>query len=145
MNVYRVNPEVEVYEISTDLWRSSRAVVPPYEIINPRHCSHVFVKGASHWVAIEHEKEQNRYLILSFDMDSEVFGEMMLPASVSNGRGLNLSISFFGESLSLFHYDDGVLSDGSYYNICPIWVMKEYGSVESWTKLFTVDLGRKID
>ncbi|XP_059663765.1 F-box protein At3g07870-like [Cornus florida] len=50
---------------------------------------------------VKHEKEQNRYLILSFDMDSEVFWEMMLLAIVSNGRELNMSISPFGEPVSI--------------------------------------------
>ncbi|XP_059661230.1 F-box/kelch-repeat protein At3g23880-like [Cornus florida] len=137
----RVSPEVEVYELSTGLWRGSSAVVPPYEMI-PRHCSHVFVKGASHWIAFEKGKEQNRYLILSFDMGSEVFGEMVLPASVANGPKLKMSISLFGESLSLFCYD-GDLSGTS--ERCCIWVMQEYGVVESWIKLFTVDLAQEIN
>ncbi|XP_059663823.1 F-box protein CPR1-like [Cornus florida] len=73
--------------------------------------------------------EENRYLILSFDMASEVFGEMVLPGCVANGIGLQMSISVFGESLSLFEYDS--------FGGCSIWVMKEYGIAESWTKLFS--------
>ncbi|XP_059661238.1 F-box protein CPR1-like [Cornus florida] len=137
MNGYKSPPWVEVYELSTGLWRVSSAVVPLYGMIFSRSW-HVFVKGASHWVASEKGKERNRYLILSFDMGSEVFREIMLPAGVANGPGLNLSISLFGESLSLFHYD-GFLYDRS--KRCCIWVMKEYGVVESWTKLFTLGGG----
>nr|XP_023895351.1 uncharacterized protein LOC112007050 isoform X4 [Quercus suber] len=29
-------------------------------------------------------------------------------------------------------------------NCCAIWVMKEYGVVDSWTKLFTIDLKQEI-
>ncbi|XP_059660424.1 F-box protein CPR1-like [Cornus florida] len=136
-----VPPEVDVYELSTGVWRSSGSAAPPY-YANVGHWSHVFVNGASHWVAFEclgvYGFKQNRNLILSFDMGSEVFKEMILPDSVANGRKLNLSIALFGESLSVFHYDDGYWSTSK---SCCIWVMKEYGVEGSWTKLFTVDLG----
>ncbi|XP_059661225.1 F-box/kelch-repeat protein At3g06240-like isoform X1 [Cornus florida] len=132
-----VRPEVDVYELSTGVWRSSGSAAPPY-YTNMGHWSHVFVNGASHWVAFEPGVEQNRNLILSFDMGSEVFIEMILPDSVANVCKLNLSIALFGESLSLFHYDDNIWSTDK---SCCIWVMKEYGVEGSWTKLFTVDLG----
>ncbi|XP_059663616.1 F-box protein CPR1-like [Cornus florida] len=119
--------EVEVYEIKTGLWRGSRAVVPPYDM-TPKSCSDVrkcvFVKGASHWLAIEAGEEQDSYLILSFDM--------MLPGTVSNGSRLKMSISLFGESLSLFHKR----MDFPFPGWC-MWVMKDYGIVESWMNLFT--------
>ncbi|XP_059661227.1 F-box protein At3g07870-like isoform X2 [Cornus florida] len=139
---FTVPPQVEVYELSTGLWRVSSAVVPLNGNEISGCSSHVFVKGACHWVAFEKGREQNRHLIISFDMGSEVFREMMPPASVANGPDLNMSISLFGELLSLFHYDGA--SSGESKRCC-IWVMKEYGVMESWTKLFTVDLGGEID
>ncbi|XP_059665480.1 F-box protein CPR1-like [Cornus florida] len=126
--------EVDVYELSTGLWRSIGTAAPLYHMILC-HLSHVFVNGASHWIAIE----ENRYLILSFDMGSEVFKEIMLPSSISNGNKLKLSVARFGESLSLFHYGEEELIWMTSKSCC-IWVMKEYGVVSSWTKLFTVGL-----
>ncbi|XP_059663821.1 F-box protein CPR1-like [Cornus florida] len=130
--IFMVPPVAEVYEISTGLSRAISAV-PPYNMSSgKKSCSYydesVFVKGASHWLLIE-----NPNSILSFDMASEVFREVMFPASVANETAM--SISIFRESLSLFTYDRDL------WEYC-IWVMKEYGVVESWTKLFTI--GRQI-
>ncbi|XP_065632121.1 uncharacterized protein LOC136061359 [Quercus suber] len=52
----------------------------------------------------------------------------------------NVHSSVIGGSLSLLFYDDWFLRS----NCCAIWVMKEYGVVDSWTKLFTIDLKQEI-
>ncbi|XP_059669013.1 F-box protein CPR1-like [Cornus florida] len=135
---FAVRSEVDVYELSTGLWRSIASTPPPNHMIvccRP----HVFVNGASHWITNElRDEELYRYLILSFDMGSEVFKEMMLPSSIANDCTRDVSIAPFGESLSLIHYDNEFRGRSS---SCCVWVMKEYGVVSSWTKLFTVDLG----
>ncbi|XP_059665491.1 F-box protein CPR1-like [Cornus florida] len=142
---YSVRPEVDVYELSTGIWRRWRrgigsAPPPPCHIILCQW-SHVFVNGASHWIALNGSVglwNKIWYLILSFDMGTEVFTEMMLPSGIANGCELKVSIALFGESLSLFCYDDGFSSTSIH---CCIWVMKEYGVASSWTKLCTVDIG----
>ncbi|KAL7218675.1 hypothetical protein ACSBR2_011858 [Camellia fascicularis] len=77
-------------------------------------------------------EEIRRYLILSFSISTEVFHEIKLPVR------LIASVAVYEESICLFHYD----RDWGYPSKnCDIWVMKEYGVVESWTKLFTIDFG----
>ncbi|XP_059669010.1 F-box/kelch-repeat protein At3g06240-like [Cornus florida] len=135
--VYGLNTfesEVDVYELSTGMWRSSiGSAALPYPMI-VCHTSHVFVNGASHWIA----RRGNGYLILSFDMCSEVFKVMMPPDAVANGGPvLRLSVAPFGDYVSLFEYRCGTIMS------CCIWVMKEYGVASSWTRLFIVDIGRR--
>ncbi|XP_028084940.1 F-box protein At3g07870-like [Camellia sinensis] len=82
--------------------------------------------------------EIRRYLILSFNISTEVFHEIKLPDCAANVFRLIASVAVYEESICLFHYD----RDWGYPSKnCDIWVMKEYGAVESWTKFFTIDFG----
>lgn len=65
-------------------------------------------------------------------MTSELFGEMMIPQVL---RKENVIISRYMNSLGLFEYPE--LGEGQQLNM---WVMKEFGVVESWAKLFTIQL-----
>ena len=38
-----------------------------------------FVSGALHWLGCIREAEQDHYMILSFDVDNDKFGEIALP------------------------------------------------------------------
>ncbi|XP_030967326.1 uncharacterized protein LOC115987857 [Quercus lobata] len=52
----------------------------------------------------------------------------------------NIQTSVIGGSLSLLVYDNRFVASRR----CAIWVMKEYGVVDSWTKLLTVDFNKEI-
>ncbi|KAL2496733.1 F-box protein-like [Forsythia ovata] len=60
---------------------------------------------------------------------------MQLPDDLSNELPVNLNAAVFEESLAIFQFDARVWSKS-----CSIWVMKEYGVPESWSKQFYVDL-----
>ncbi|KDO57414.1 hypothetical protein CISIN_1g041477mg, partial [Citrus sinensis] len=72
--------------------------------------SSVFLNEAVHWFASKTGEESSANVVLLFDFNSEKFGEIMLPI-ISNLR----------------------LIEG-----CYIWVMREYGMVESWTKQYSI-------
>ncbi|KAM7490662.1 hypothetical protein LguiA_033583 [Lonicera macranthoides] len=76
-------------------------------------------------------------LIATFDMRNEALGVMMGPLCVRAMMDWDTRLQVYGESLSFMHKP---INDGS----CNIWVMKEYGVAESWTKQFTIDLS-KVD
>ncbi|CAL5336273.1 unnamed protein product [Camellia sinensis] len=123
--------------LSIGTWRTVNTIAPSYNLME---CvSHAFVNRACHWIGFEAmTKEIRRYLILSFNISTEVFREIKLPDCVSNVFRLIASVAVYEESICLFHYD----RDWGYPSKnCDIWVMKEYGVVESWTKLFTIDFG----
>ncbi|KAM7503030.1 hypothetical protein LguiB_001934 [Lonicera macranthoides] len=118
----KVPPEVEIYELSTDSWRNVNA--GDFSCVIRERASQAFLNGAVHWAGFYNSEN----LIVSFDMGSETFGAMMVPNGLQNEW--RLCVSTFGESLSLIHDGD---------NFCCIWVMKEYGVANSWTKLITID------
>ncbi|KAF2294604.1 hypothetical protein GH714_013355 [Hevea brasiliensis] len=108
-----IRPQVEVYELSLDAWRSIR------------------ISASSRFSQFE---------LSVFDMSNEVFKEMKLPDSLTGLSVLDLSIFASGKLLSLIQYNRHARSQWIQYGSCSIWVMKDYGKVESWTKQFTIDL-----
>uniref|UniRef100_A0A5B6ZAI8 F-box domain-containing protein n=1 Tax=Davidia involucrata TaxID=16924 RepID=A0A5B6ZAI8_DAVIN len=132
---YKVPPEVEIYTLSTGSWRSVSSAAPSYCMVEFMW-SQVFVNGAVHWIAYDLRVVGGFHsLIVSFDMGNEVFGEMMLPDALAGQHAINLSITVLEESLAVFKYDKQIGTES-----CCIWVMKEYGVAESWTRMVTIDL-----
>ncbi|KAL7218724.1 hypothetical protein ACSBR2_011907 [Camellia fascicularis] len=132
---YRLPAEVDVYMLNIGTWRTVNTVALSY---NLTQCvSHAFVNRVCHWIGFEAmTKEIRHYLILSFNISTEVFREIKLPDCVANAFRLIASVAVYEESICLFHYD----RDWGYPSKnCDIWVMKEYGVVEFGTKLFTID------
>ena len=130
--------EAEVYTLSTDSWRKVVISVDSFSgsihRISELPC--LFFNGALHTIACSRDHK----FILSFDVNDEIFQPIMLPQNYNH-----TDINFF-ESLAVFK---GLLALLVYSNdpyemdigICYIWVMREYGVVESWTrKSVTVDL-----
>ncbi|PSS05100.1 F-box protein isoform 1 [Actinidia chinensis var. chinensis] len=123
-------PEVLVYSMEADLWRKVGVVVPGF--IPNRWSINVFVKVSVHWLALKGPRID--YLcdsIMSFNMSDEVFSEIALPiyGNISYDR-VHLSVSASGDSLCLcfFHFND----------LWEVWLMKDYGVVESCIKQFTI-------
>jgi F-box interacting protein len=118
-------PHAEVYTLSTDSWRRVVISLGSIDFLSSSFCN-----GALHFIA----SSESRQFILSFDFNDERFHEIMLPQNYDDDI-LELPIyrlAVFKGSLAFFVCDFGVdlVSD-----ICYIWVMREYGVVESWTKI----------
>ncbi|CAL5362560.1 unnamed protein product [Camellia sinensis] len=107
----------------------------PVEITTGRFTS--YLEGAVHFAAIMWNS--NDPLILSFDLSDEVFQTMMLPNGMVGVSTEEMSTSVLGGLLSLLCYEDAAPNQ-----YCSIWIMKEYGVVDSWCKQFTVDLSGGI-
>ncbi|CAL5406749.1 unnamed protein product [Camellia sinensis] len=105
-------------------------VVAPMHLVH-YNSSQAFVGETIIWVAVD--KNRSNALILSFDLRDEVFGELNLSESLVKMNSLTLSIVEFSKSLVVFH--EPHISSSK----CFVWVMKEYGKVESRTKLYTID------
>jgi F-box interacting protein len=111
--------EAVVYTLSTDSWK--RVVISLGSINGIGRPLNIFFNGALHFIAWS----GRRPFILSFDVNDERFRKIMLPRIYDHV--ILYSLAVFKGSLALFvccHSD-----------ICNIWVMREYGVVESWTKI----------
>jgi F-box interacting protein len=126
--------EAEIYTLSTDSWRrvvismESEPNIGSINLIDTSPC--LFFKGALHSIAFS----WNHRFILSFDVNAETFRQIMVPRNYFNE---NISLNFeslvvFKGSLAVFVCVEDLDGDG---DICYLWVMREYGVVESWTKI----------
>ncbi|XP_059629729.1 F-box protein CPR1-like [Cornus florida] len=128
-NSFQPPAEIDIFSLSTGTWRNISHLGPPYTI--DQWSLPVYLNGAAHWIAYGKTGEDFFRLILSFHMSDEIFGEIMVPGSISgsNYSGLSVLVSKFQESLSLID---------CHWHTCCIWVMKEYGISDSWTQLFNI-------
>ncbi|GFS45526.1 hypothetical protein Acr_00g0096570 [Actinidia rufa] len=135
---YEVPPVVEVFSLHLGSWRGIHSAVS-YNITE-YFWSQALINGVVHWVAYHLSKKNGartfRSLIMSFDLGSEEFGELKLPESLAGASPINMSAAVFGGSLTILQYDSRIWASS-----CSIWVMKEYGIVESWSNQFNINLG----
>ena len=120
--------EIELYTLSLDSWRRveissttdvmfCRIILSPIPLIN----------GALHWVAENCMTETN---IMAFDVNSEKFIRKL---AVPDG-------SIYGPLRRYLTSLRGKLAFIEQSSVCQysIWVMRDYGVVESWNKLFVL-------
>ncbi|OAY52870.1 F-box protein CPR1 [Manihot esculenta] len=101
-----------------------------YYISFSGHSAGVSVGGSLHWVVSREEKRyQFDKSILAFDLVNEKFYE--LPKPRIKGE-LFVSLSELGGSLAITY-------SSSTRMFIEIWVMKEYGIIDSWTKIIRID------
>ena len=70
-------------------------------------------------------------MILSFDLNSEKFKELPLPDE--EGSCIKKGLTSFKEKLALIKFGSVVQPHSML--LCSIWVMREYGVLDSWNKL----------
>ncbi|XP_058721861.1 F-box/kelch-repeat protein At3g23880-like [Vicia villosa] len=118
-----VKTEVKVHTLGTNFWKSVERF--PFGCV-PCSRSGTFVSGTINWLAFKDETDES--FIVSFDLGTESYQEILQP-----NYGDNLDCSSLGvlrDCLCLISYHD-------------VWIMKEFGNKDSWTKLFVnTDPGR---
>ncbi|XP_030967185.1 F-box protein CPR1-like [Quercus lobata] len=135
--------EIEVYTLSSDSWRrvgmSLRA-----NVMELNHCSLLplpLVSGALHWIScvVEGEEERKSEVIMSFDVNSEEFRMLRIPDGAMSTVGFQTRLASFKGKLAFLTCGQSEQPGVDQYSI---WVMREYGVLESWNKLFVVPLER---
>ncbi|XP_030966974.1 F-box protein CPR1-like [Quercus lobata] len=136
--------EIEVYTLSSDSWRSvgttslTATNVMFYDKNHPLPIP--LVNGALHWVSNAVEGEENHWsrMIMAFDVNSERFRELALPDGSVDENTFQRFLALFKGKLALLAWEHRE-QPGTQYSI---WMMKEYGVIESWNKLFVVPFER---
>ena len=120
--------EIEMYTLSSDSWRRIEISVTADVWFNKDLLSPIpLVNGALHWitetniVAFDDKSQKFRKLALP---DVSIYGQQLQRTCIASLRG---KLAFIGQSS--FQYS--------------IWVMTDYGVVESWNKLFVVPFERQ--
>lgn len=117
--------EVMVYSLKANSWKRIRGF--PYYLRYKRGWGH-FAGGALHWVVTRSPKSNKNNLIAAFDLGLEEYQQVPQPRFTDNKFHMNLEV--LGGCLCIL---------ANYHRVrVDVWVMKEYGVKESWTKLFSV-------
>uniref|UniRef100_M1D9B8 F-box family protein n=1 Tax=Solanum tuberosum TaxID=4113 RepID=M1D9B8_SOLTU len=91
-----------------------------------------FVRGAFHWLGKDNLPKYN--IMISFNISNELYGEISLPEEICNISNVNYVSCAVLEGM-LCAYCKGRETGLDTFKL---WVMKDYGVKESWTKLFTI-------
>ncbi|KAG5556954.1 hypothetical protein RHGRI_007260 [Rhododendron griersonianum] len=129
-------PKVEVYSLRTSSWKPITASVPSCNMVE-FGWQQVFGNGAAHWIGYNRRQGEGKThnVILWFGMWNEVFGKMGFPEAVVSVFPLFLGLRAVHNTISVDFYDK--MAACTRFSS---WVMREYGVVESWTKLYIVDM-----
>lgn len=114
-----------VYTIGDDSWRFIGSA--PYSL-HGRYFSEAFVNGALHWVSFCYDGPKLVDQIVAFDLQNEVFRVIPHP-DFDSGR-LNYTLGVLQGCLSATRH--------KFQDYAEIWVMKDYGVKESWTKCLRI-------
>ena len=137
-NGYYCPPLVEVYTLSTDSWRQIDAVFDA-SIHDCVRNSQFYLNGAYHWYGSIAGKHSDA--IVSFDMTEEVFRIIRLPdldennVSALDKNAIWREYSVLNNCIAMIVYD---IQETVTEKIFDIWVMRQYGVKESWTKQFVI-------
>jgi len=87
-----------------------------------------FVSGTFNWLAYKDKYSVSSLLIVSLGLEKESYGEILQPDYGS--------VDVLSKSLWVLRDCLSILSNSNTFS--DVWLMKEYGNKDSWTRLFRV-------
>lgn len=120
--------QVKVHTLGTDSWRRIQDF--PSMMI-PVYGSGKFVSGSVNWLAsteILYPCVKGPCFIISLDLGKESYQEILQP-DYGVVNIVTLTLGVLRDCLCIFNYSSSSND---------VWLMKEYGNKESWTKLFSI-------
>lgn len=116
--------EVKVHTLGTDCWRR----IQEFPSGVPFDDSGKFVSGTLNWLASGSASLTSSWIIVSLDLGNESYQELLQP-DYGGVAVVTLTLAILRDCLCILAHS-GTFSD--------VWLMKDYGNRESWTKLFRV-------
>ncbi|XP_009614765.1 F-box/kelch-repeat protein At3g23880 [Nicotiana tabacum] len=116
--------EVKIYGLKSDSWRN----VDDYQGGVLLNDSGKFVNGKLHWATTAGLGVYNGWEIISIDLTDEKWGKVEQPC-YGEGR-IDFVLGVLGDDLCVLCNYQRTWAD--------VWVMKEYGVKESWTKMYSI-------
>ncbi|XP_073308572.1 F-box/kelch-repeat protein At3g06240-like [Primulina huaijiensis] len=122
---------IDLYNSASNSWKRIDAKLP--EMVYARSFQ-IFFSGVLHWFAWI-DSSENHPCILCFDIRTEAFQLLAFPEDFPKSEDIP-SLMVLNESLAMVRYPQW--SEESGRTEIEIWVMKQYGEKESWTKQFVI-------
>ncbi|XP_073311677.1 F-box/kelch-repeat protein At3g06240-like [Primulina huaijiensis] len=127
-NLGMISIRIDMYNSATDSWKQIHDVkVPPGGYL-PGY--ELFYNGAIHWAVIAPNTSSS---ILCFNVSTDTFRQIDFHDNFSPLER-DLKLMELNDSLSVVRYSNLMTGQCN----TEIWVMKEYGVKESWTKQFVI-------
>ncbi|XP_061344338.1 F-box protein CPR1-like [Gastrolobium bilobum] len=124
--------QVKLYSLRTNSWKTLPSM--PYALCCARTMG-VFVGNALHWVVTRKLEPNQPDLIVAFDLRLEVFLVVPLPEIGDEGN-FEIDVALLGGCLCMIvNYQDTRVD---------VWLMKKYGSKDSWCKVFSLMKSREM-
>ncbi|XP_039686302.1 F-box protein CPR1 isoform X2 [Medicago truncatula] len=117
---------VRLFSSITNSWK----IIPsmPYSLIYAQFMG-VFVENSLHWIMTKKLGGLHPSLIVAFNLTLEIFNVVPLPDVHNSNESFEIDVDVLGGCLCMTYYETTKVD---------VWVMKEYGSRDSWCKLFTM-------
>jgi F-box interacting protein len=113
----------KIYTFGEDSWRTIEDFPD-----NPTEGVGNYVSGTLNWFHYQWYNRHEQYVIHSFDLEKETYRKLLLPF-VGDDRMCRPSLCVLNDCLRVCFANKSHLV---------VWLMKECGVVESWTKLMTI-------
>lgn len=118
--------EVKVYSLRTNAWKEIESM--PYVLCYTGKMG-ILVNNYLHWVVTRKLEPEETELIVGFDMGTERFQEVPIPDNVNHHFEMEVGVIENNLCIVANYQEEGDFE---------VWVMKEYGVKESWTRLFKI-------
>ncbi|CDP17261.1 unnamed protein product [Coffea canephora] len=117
--------EVKIYSLRSNSWKRIQDF--PY-YLRYRRVYGMLANGVLHWLVTRNPKSYTAVLIAAFDLATEEY--RLVPQPIESDKNFHMNVEVLGGCLCVLcnYYLDHV----------DIWVMKDYGVKESWTKLISI-------
>ncbi|CAK7345022.1 unnamed protein product [Dovyalis caffra] len=126
--------EVKVYILKNDKWKKIEGLPTRLRLLS-KPCFHIlhrrgYAGHAVHWIAPQRRRLGIRDCVLGFDVRDDKFFELSQPDYENKGMNFQVHVGVLKGNLCVMCNYDHVCVD--------VWVMKEYGVKESWSKICSV-------
>ncbi|KEH32817.1 putative F-box associated interaction domain-containing protein [Medicago truncatula] len=127
--------KVVVHTLGTNCWRRIK-MFPCASGVPVGESSGTFVSGAINWVTSKDGSEFNSlFFVVSLNLANESYQEIFQP-DYGDLNVVCLTLGVLRDCLCIFAHGELFID---------VWIMKEYGKEESWSKLFTIPFANAED
>ncbi|KAG7578461.1 F-box-like domain superfamily [Arabidopsis thaliana x Arabidopsis arenosa] len=124
---HQMKTDANIYSTRQKRWRRSYTCFPSGVVVADKSRSGIYINGTLNWPGTH--SSSSSWTIISYDMSCDEFKE--LPGQVFCSRGcFTMTLGDLRGCLSMVCYCKGANAD--------VWVMKEFGEGESWSKLLSI-------
>ncbi|KAI5678324.1 hypothetical protein M9H77_09274 [Catharanthus roseus] len=134
--------EAKIYSFTKDSWKELDYVPPLIHSFRPTGFDLFFNDRIHYIIGVGYECECRDPSILSLDISTELFHKFGYPkadkTSTDEDTGDYESLAIINDALALILYTGKYPDPHPFEQFIDVWIMKEYGNEESWSKQYSI-------